>query len=116
MVLIALLGFGALGWMVFRIHDSLVFSGQKILEGVRKRSGRPRIQNGFELNGLPWKPEIDMAAEAISALVAFATAVWAAWEIHPSAGGMIVLTLLFVFDSFVAYVCTGLYGRFNNAK
>jgi hypothetical protein len=116
MVLVALLGFGVLGWMVFRIHDLLVFSGQKVLEGVRKHSGRPRIRDGFELNGLPWNPEIDMVAEAVSALVVLATAVWAAREMQPSTGRVIVFTLLCVFDSFVAYVCTGLYRRFDSSK
>jgi len=114
MVLVTLLGFGVLGWLVFRIHDLLVFSGQKILEGVRKHSGRPMIQNGFELNGLPWKPEIDMAAEAISAFTVLATAVWAARKVHPSTRGIIVLTLVFVCDSFMAYVCTGLYRRLSS--
>jgi hypothetical protein len=116
MVLVALVGFGVLGWFAFRIQGVLIFSGQKILAGVRERSGRPIIKNGFELNGLPWKLEIDIAAVAISALTVLATAVWAAWKIHPGAGGMIALTLLFVFDSFVACVCTGFYGRFKSSK
>ena len=96
-VVVALLGFGVLGWLAFRIQGVLIFSGQKILHGVRKRSGRPIIENGFELNGLPWKLEIDIATGAISALVVSATAVWTAWEIHPSAGGMIALTFAICF-------------------